>query len=122
MHGSEEQEQRALIRWAELSQSRYPELALLFHPPNGGLRSKAVAAKLKAQGVKAGVLDLVLPVARGPYHGLFIEMKVGKNKPTDMQVWWIKRLRHEGYAVEVCYGWEAAKDVLENYLNQEEKK
>jgi hypothetical protein len=63
-------EQAALM--AELH-ARMPEVAdLIFHVPNGGHRVKAVAAKLKAQGVKAGMPDLVLPMARGGFFGLYI--------------------------------------------------
>ena len=114
-------EQEALFRWALLSRGRFPELDLLFHIPNGGSRQPKEAAHLKRQGVKAGVPDMLLPVARGEYHGLFIELKVGKNKPTDRQEGWIKQLSDEGYAVKVCYGWEAARDVITKYLEIEER-
>ena len=113
---TEHAEQCALFRWAEMQQRRRPELPLLFAIPNGGLRSKATAGKLKAEGVKAGVPDLFLPVARGEYHGLFIEMKAGRNKPTPPQVQWHMRLSQQGYRVAVCYSWEAARDVIEAYL------
>ena len=61
---SEHQEQKALIQWARLNQQRFPELDLLFAIPNGGLRNIRVARKLKSEGVKPGVSDLFLPVAR----------------------------------------------------------
>ena len=76
----EDLEQAALISWAEAYERIYPELALLYHIPNGGKRDRIVAAKLKAQGVKPGVPDLCLPVPRGKYHGLYIEMKDGKKQ------------------------------------------
>ena len=74
-------EQATLMDWAALMAGRWPELQLLFHVPNGGARGKAEAARMKRQGVKAGVPDLMLPVARGGYHGLFLEMKaaLGRN-------------------------------------------
>lgn len=115
----EAMEQEALFRWALLSRGSFPELDLLFHIPNGGSRHPKEAAHLKRQGVKAGVPDLFLPVARGEYHGLFIELKVGKNKPTDRQEGWIKQLSDEGYAVKVCYGWEAARKTITGYLERE---
>ena len=65
---------------------------------------------------EAGVPDLCLPVARGGYHGLYIEMKAGKNKPTEKQLWWIENLKKQGYAVSVCWGFEAARMELEKYL------
>jgi len=114
----EHTEQCALFRWAEYQSHSYamPELALMFAIPNGGLRSKATAAKLKAEGVKAGVPDLCLPVARGEYHGLWIELKAGRNKPTPAQGAWHGHLSAQGYRVAVCYSWEAARDVIEEYL------
>jgi hypothetical protein len=48
---------------------------MLFAIPNGGARHKAIAGKLRAEGVRAGVPDICLPVPRGEYHGLFIELK-----------------------------------------------
>ena len=67
--------QEAIIEWCAWNMQQYPELELLYHVPNGGKRDKATAAVLKRQGVKAGVPDLVLPVARCGYHGLYIELK-----------------------------------------------
>lgn len=69
---TEAEEQIALFEWARLQTGRFPELALLYHVPNGGSRNKIEAARLRAQGVKSGVPDLCLPVARGASHGLYI--------------------------------------------------
>lgn len=116
MRQPEHHDQVALFRWAGYQAKARPELALMFAIPNGGLRSKATAGKLKAEGVKAGVPDICLPVARGEYHALWIEMKAGRNKPTPPQVQWHMRLSQQGYRVAVCYSWEAARDVIEEYL------
>lgn len=113
----EANEQEALFGWARLMRGKYPELDLLYHIPNGGSRNRIEAANLKRQGVKAGVPDLCLPVARGRYHGLYIEMKYGKNKTSDKQNKWLDALSKQGYAVAVCYGWESAQRVITNYLN-----
>ncbi len=112
----EEAEQAALIQWAAYQASQWPELAFLFHIPNGGLRNKATAARLKAAGVKSGVPDLFLPVTRGQYAGLFIEMKYGSNKPTPDQQRYLDMLQREGYAVAVCYGCEEAIETIMAYL------
>ena len=113
---SERTEQTRLMMWARSWEDEIPELALLFHPPNGGWRHKATARRLKAMGAKAGVPDLFLPVPRGSSHGLWIEMKYGKNKPTKSQQWWIDELMLLGYWVEVCYSCEEAKRVILQYL------
>ena len=115
---SESQEQKALFQWAGLAQQKYSELKLLHHVPNGGLRDARTAVNLKREGVKRGVPDISLPVARGKYHGLFIEMKVGNNKLTKEQQQWFKALEEEGYATQVCYGWLEAREVIEKYLSE----
>jgi hypothetical protein len=79
---SEHDEQVNLFHWADIMSPQYPELALLHAIPNGGKRNINVARKLKEEGQKAGVPDICLPVPRGEYHGLYIEMKYGRNKPT----------------------------------------
>lgn len=114
----EDTEQMGVIDWANWNTNRFPELQLLFHVPNGGKRSATEAARFKAMGVKAGVPDLCLPVPRGGYAGLYIEMKYGKNKPTDNQKQWIADLKAQGYKVEVCWSGEDATWLLENYLSQ----
>lgn len=115
---TEAQEQRFLFQWAGLAEQKYPELKLLHHVPNGGKRDAKTAANLKREGVKAGVPDIVLPVARGKFHGLYIELKVGKNKTSLRQNVWIENLREQGYFVKVCYGWINAREVIERYLSE----
>jgi len=115
---TEAQEQKFLFQWAGLARQKFPELELLFHVPNGGKRDKLEAISLKREGVKAGVPDLVLPVARGEYFGLYIELKVGKNKPKEHQLKWIDQLKEQGYFVAVCYGWIEASEVIKNYLEK----
>lgn len=116
MHASEHDEQAALFRWAAFAANRWPELALMFAVPNGGHRHKIVAARLKAEGVKAGVPDICLPVPRGAWHGLFIEMKTRTGSASREQKRWLGALQAQGYRVAVCKGWEAAKELIEEYL------
>jgi len=106
----EHEEQVAVIDYC--AWARVPCFAI----PNGGMRSKATAAKLKAEGVKAGVPDLFVPVARGKYHGLFIEMKFGKNRPTEKQREWLALLSRNGYAAICCHGSSEAIDAIEEYM------
>lgn len=110
----ESDEQEALFQWAELQAAKYPELKLMYHIPNGGKRYIGEAVKLKAQGVKSGVPDVFLPVAKKTYHGLYIELKRAKNgRVSEKQKEWIAALRKQGYQAEVCCGWEeAAKTIL----------
>ena len=109
-------EQIKLFRWAEFYSGKYPQLAMMYHIPNGGSRNKLEAHNLKLQGVKAGVPDIFLSVPSGKYHGLYIEMKYGKNKPTDKQTEWMKALSEQGYGVKVCYSWQEASKAICRYL------
>jgi len=113
---SESAQQISLFRWAELQSAKYPELNLMFHIPNGGKRNITTAKRLKAEGVKAGVPDICLPVPKGIYHGLYIELKVNGNKATDNQNRWLAALTAQGYYCTVCYGWEEASEVILNYI------
>lgn len=105
------------MRWSMIMRDRYPELVLLHHIPNGGGRDDIEGRHLKEQGVKPGVPDLDLPVPRGRYHGLRIEMKTVTGKTSPEQDWWIEQLTKQGYMAEVCYGWKSAVHVLEWYLS-----
>lgn len=112
----EHAEQVALITWAKFESGRVPELALLFAIPNAGKRSRGAGGKLRAEGMKAGVPDLCLPVARGQYHGLFIELKAKGGRPTDEQKTWLRALAEQGYYACICVGWANAKKAIEDYL------
>lgn len=117
----EHDEQKALFEWADAMQGEHPELAMLFSIPNGGARHPAVAAQLKAEGVKAGVPDCFLAVRRGKFGGLFLELKRANhsNGPTAAQREWIDALRRYGYSACVCYGAQEAISTIMAYLAQE---
>lgn len=113
----EEVEQTCLFRWAAYSIGAHPELRLLHAIPNGGKRSKSEAARMKAAGVKAGVPDMFLPVARGGSHGLYIELKrIKGGRVSAEQLAWMEELTREGYTCAVCHGWEEARKVIQTYL------
>lgn len=143
---TEEQEQIALFQWIETQ----PAIRnFIFAIPNGGLRNKAVASKLKKQGVKAGIPDIFMPVPlyasqfKCSEHknirdcekyrcikvefdsimikaGLFIELKRKKaSKVTDQQKEWLLRLENFSYEVAICYGWEEARDIILNYKSRQ---
>ena len=116
VQSKEEIEQATLFRWASYAQMQNEELKLMYHIPNEGKRSAAMGARLKAEGLKAGVPDVCLPTAHGGYIGLFIEMKVKPNKPTENQKQWLRDLRKAGHFTAVCYSWEEAKELIEEYI------
>lgn len=107
---SEHDETVAVVEYCDLK--GYP----VFHIPNEAKRSPATAARLKAEGMRPGVPDLCIPVARGRYHSLYIEMKADGGKPTEEQAAWISRLRAEGMCAYVCYGASNAIALVDEYM------
>ena len=92
------------------------------HIPNGGYRNPREAHNLKLQGVKPGVPDLFLPVARGGWHGLFIEMKRQKGgRLSDDQKAWIDALTDQHYLAVRADGAEQACEILYKYLTETEQ-
>ena len=120
---SEEQEQIALAQWLDIHKINF------FHPPNGGHRNVVVAAKLKAQGVKPGVPDVMIvdPPPNYPNNvGTAIELKRRKGGTvSDKQTQWLTILQERGWAVAVCKGATEAIEFLESLgygrVNRESK-
>lgn len=112
------QNQAALFAWARnpLVLKAHPELKLLSCSLNGVKLSKAQAGKAKAAGMLKGEWDIKLPVARGHYHGLIIEMKAGRNNLTDEQMEYGYLMGQEGWSVAVCWSCDEARTALTHYL------
>jgi len=116
---SEFEQQKHIFLWAKIMQREYPELWLLNGSLNGVRLTIGQAKKAKTNGMKKGFPDINLPVARGPYYGLYIELKKRKGKPTTDQEIWIARLKMERYFACFCYGSDMAKTVIVQYLRDE---
>ena len=106
---TESQLQIQIFEWAQLMTGKYPELYLLYHIPNEGKRSIYYGAKLKREGLKSGV-------PKGQYCGLYIELKVGKNRPTKNQEYWLFSLSKAGHRTAVCYTREQVQKEILSYL------
>lgn len=113
---TEHDEQVALFACIDAHLRHYPDLALAFAVPNGGFRAMCTAVRLKAEGVRAGVPDILLPVSRRGYLGLALELKTRTGVVSAQQEWWLSQLKRHGWRTEVCRGWEAAWDTLREYL------
>lgn len=116
---AEDNEQRELLILCQMHEGRWPELAMIFHVPNGGKRGKVEGAILRGLGVRPGVPDLVLPAARRGWFGLYIEMKrpdaTGASL-TPVQREWRSKLLLQGYLSVVCDGAPAAWSVISWYM------
>ena len=102
------------VRWFRL---KYPMLAAnLFAVPNGGRRDATTGAKLKAEGVLAGVADLILLCPSPDYHALLIEMKTSKGKQSDVQKEWQKKMEEYGYKYVVCHSLDEFIHAIDDYI------
>lgn len=110
----EHDHQKAFVDWWK--KQNHP--ALMFAIPNAAKRSVGLAAKMKAEGLVSGIPDLFLAWPSGEKHGLFIEMKVNNNKPSDSQKQAISSLLAAGYEVKVCYGVKEAVQSVVDYFKQ----
>ena len=111
---SEHQEQVMLINWFRLAFPKY----IIFAIPNGGSRHIVTAVNLKAEGVLAGVSDLFLMVAKGEWHGMFIEMKAKTGSVSDKQKDFMAAANAMNYKTAVCYGFDDAKEAITKYLQE----
>lgn len=114
--------QAAFVKWCKWNEVKYPSLKLAFSSVNGAhlagdARMRAIKmARLKANGLRVGVPDWSLPVARNGYAGMWIEFKAGKNKLSHAQAEYIDLLRAENHLVHVYYDWEKAAVAVKDYL------
>lgn len=118
--GTEHAHQRTFFAWLNVEQfkGRHPMAKMAFAIPNGGKRDAITAAKLKAEGVKAGVADICYPIPLQGKHGLWIEMKKPKvGKVADKQSDWAINMSICGHATTTCYGWKAARQAFLDYAN-----
>ena len=84
--------------------------------PNGGKRGAREAALLKAEGVSAGVPDLMVFEPRSVYAGLALEFKIKGNGPTPAQLGWHRALAQRCWCVRIVYSAQEAWDTLTTYL------
>ena len=118
----EKDEQMLLFEWAEYATVTHPELALMYHVPNGGHRNAVEAHNLRLQGVRAGVPDICLPVPRGGYGALYVELKRRRGgRVSEDQRNWIDALNRAGNKAVICKGFDEAKAAIEEYLKGAKK-
>lgn len=117
-HPAEEEHrlQCACVQWFRL---QHPDWAhLLFAVPNGGRRDKVTGGKLKAEGVTAGVSDMILMIPRGGFHAMCIEMKTPKGRQSQQQRQWQRLVAAQGYRYIVCRSVEEFISQINDYLQQ----
>lgn len=113
---SEDMEQATVFDWCRWAEKVHPELQLMHHCPNGGSRNKIEAGKLKRMGVLAGVADIHLPVPRGNYASLYIEMKYANGRLEDSQKRFLLAAAGVGNYCVVCYNADTAVAIISEYI------
>lgn len=109
--------QCACVNWFNLA---HPNMRLnLFAVPNGGRRDKTTGARLKAEGVRPGVTDLILLKQRHGYGALLIEMKTAKGVLSQLQRIWRDHITKDGYKHVVCRSVQDFIREINDYLNEE---
>lgn len=109
------------------NRSPLPVLKRLHAIHNQGHGDAIRGARAKAEGVRAGVPDVFLPVPTRTHAGLYIELKQQKYRTAKdgglkkEQLDWIDYLRNVGYCVVVAYGWREAARHIENYFNWQQE-
>lgn len=116
----EHDEQVGVIQWWAWACKRWglPEFSL-FAVPNGGLRHPATAGRLRAEGVRPGIHDLILAVPMRGQHGLFVEMKRtfgGRVSAEQKDV--SAYLEGRNYRVRICRGAVQAIEAITEYLGE----
>jgi hypothetical protein len=112
---NESEQQIAFFNWCRVMSGNDPRLDTIFAVPNGGYRSKATAGRMKSEGLKAGVWDIFIPIQMGQHCGMWIEIKVGKNRLTPGQ-FAFRNTVGDAYKWKVCYSWHEAVEATCDYL------
>lgn len=113
----EQIEQAKVIAWARANERNYSYLWMLHSSLNGLKRTKNAQDKAKAQGMLSGVPDLLLPVKKADFSGLYIEMKSAKGRISIEQSKFLKAVSDNGYSAFVCYSAVEAIDKIKAYYN-----
>lgn len=115
---SEHELQVAIVTRSLILAERHPEILLLHAVPNGDFRGWGVGTKLKAEGVIPGVPDLFMPVPKGGFHGLYLELKRKGGKVRDEQWEFMEAVHEQGYFVRIANHLQTALEIIENYLEE----
>ena len=108
----ESQLQQHCIRYFKYA---FPNI-VIFAIPNEGKRSVKTASRMKAEGMLAGVADMMICHVNDEYHGLFIEMKYGKGKQTESQQKFEGKITTAGYRYVICRSFDEFQDVIMDYM------
>lgn len=87
-----------------------------FHTPNETMGTKSHYTKRAKIGVKKGVPDIMILNRNHGFNGLAIELKVGKNQPSEFQIEWLKTLDTLQWKTLVCRDLDEFIQVVDDYF------
>lgn len=109
--------QAACVRWYRL---QYPKMKHnLFAVPNGSKRDVIIGAKLKEEGVLAGVADLILLKSNRFYGALLIEFKTPEGRQSDTQKEWQQKITNDGFKYVIVRSLEDFQREVKQYLEDD---
>lgn len=88
------------------------------HVPNEGKRRGKTGIQTVYKGLKSGVPDCLIFESTQEYKGLAIELKVGRNTPTESQIEWKAKLISRGWAWELAYDIDQVISIVKQYYNK----
>lgn len=114
MRHEESQIQQACFKWFRL---QFPDLAMLmFAVPNGGSRRRIEAKIMKAEGVTAGVADVLFLYPNSEYHGLCIEFKTKTGRQQPSQRLFQQHIEAHGYKYAIVRSIEDFIELVKKYV------
>lgn len=114
MKHTESKLQQVCVKWFRM---QYPNL-LIYAIPNGGKRGIITAKIMSAEGVLAGCGDLHIPIARGQYHSLYIEMKSATGRQQDSQKEFQRKVESFGNAYKICRSFDEFRETVAWYFSE----
>jgi hypothetical protein len=114
---TEHQIQAAFFQWVRLKEKSDWRFELIYSVPNFGLRSFQLQKKLKAEGMKAGVWDILIDYPAKGFNFARIETKSIKGKLTASQIKMGELYRKAGGLLYVGKSTDSLINFVENYFD-----
>jgi len=111
---TEHQHQKALIEWANLHVWG-PLLVKITNEQKNG-ENFGVVKTLLSEGLRPGFPDLFLFLPKHHYHGLALELKAPKKKPSENQLYYLKILGGHGYKTCVSDDLDYSMSKIKEYI------
>lgn len=114
-----------IFNWIREQEPKHPVLKTIFHTPNSFFGTNfGVITHLKKMGMRKGVYDIIVPVSKGNYAGLWIEVKKPKGKLSLEQLQYIDLINnHSDHPTlfKTTFDAEEGIQIIKSYLKIKEE-